>query len=96
MFKLFGIEFLDNFFFAFYYIRILLMEALKTTFVLEQHLQKSTPPFQHFVQSVLKTSLKGAQLLLRLACSFCVLTTLVLGVPDVVSDEFLNFLLLLL
>lgn len=73
------------------------MEALKTTLVLEEHLQQSTPPLKHFIQPVLKARFESSQLLWLLlrATSLRILATLVLRVPDVVCDELLNLLLLL-
>lgn len=61
------------------------MELWKSTFVFEQHLQKTASALQHFVQSVVQTDFESALLRYLL-----LVTILVLSVPNIMSDKLLD------
>ena len=98
MLQFLGVKLLNNFLLPLHNIRILLMERLQTPFVLEEHLQQSSSPFQHFIEAILKAGLQAALSLWQLCCNgsawLGVASILVLRIPDVMGDELLYFLLL--
>jgi hypothetical protein len=98
MLQFLGVKLLNNFLLPLDNIRILLVERLQTPFILEEHLQQSSSPFEHFIEAILKAGLQAALSLWLLCCGWCawlgVASILVLGIPDVVGDELLYFLLL--
>ena len=69
------------------------MEHIESTLVLKKHLQQPSSSLQHLVKPVLKSYFETALRGLR-RCALFVGIALVLSVPNIVSDEFLNFLLL--
>ena len=52
MFQFLGVKLLNDFLLAFDNIRVLLMELIQSSFIFEQHFQKSSSSLQHFIQSV--------------------------------------------
>ena len=58
------------------------MELIQPPFILKKHFEQASPPLQHLIEPVVQPNLDGALHLLFL---------FVLGVPDVVGDELLNF-----
>ena len=61
------------------------MELIKPSLILEQHLEKPSSSLEHLIESIVEPNLDGSLHLLLL---------LVLGIPDVMGDKFLDLLCL--
>jgi len=90
MLQLFRVEFFDHLLFAFNDIRILFMEHLEASLVLEQHFQEASSSLQHLIQTVFKPYFEASNGLIDFLSSF----VFVLCIPNIMSDELLNLLLL--
>jgi len=90
MLQLFGVEFFDHLLFAFDDIRILFMEHLESSLVLEQHFQEASSSLKHLIQTVFEPYFEAANGLIDFLSGF----VFVLGIPNIMSDELLNLLLL--
>lgn len=94
MLKLFGIKLLNDLLLPFDNIRILLVEVLEAILVLKEHLKQSASPLKHFIQSILQPCFQTSLGLWLRGTRFRALV-LILSIPDIVSDEFLDLGLLL-
>lgn len=93
MFQFFRVKFFNDFLLPFDDIRVLFVEVLYSVFIFEKHLEKSSPPFKHFIESVLQSSLKTSLILLLSNACFLILI-LILCIPHIVRYEFLDLPLL--
>ena len=68
MLQFLGVELLNDLLLPLHDIGILLVEGLQAAFVLEEHLQQSSSPFEHLVEAILEADLQAALSLLLLRC----------------------------